>query len=863
MPVFQVLKFGGASLDTADALRRAATLVKHAAPDVAVVVSAGNDTADLLRAAVECALKGEEKEALERAQQFGNRQLQLIEQLISSPSTAEALGSAVRQEAIELAAICQSVRVLQELTERTKDAIRARAERAIARLLAHLLAQEHVAAEYVDATRWVATELRAGQLWPDFPKCELAAAAVIKPFLAKKVVVVTPGLLAAGPAGELVTLGAGGADFSATILAKSLGAHSVTLYKDIEGLMTADPHWVPEARVIPELHFREAAELAYYGARVLHPRALIPAMDGAISIFIKNISQPSSHGTRIAGDVKPRAYPVKALTAYLDQALVSVDGSGMIGVPGMAARTFGALSQAGHSVSMISQASSESSICFVVPDSEAEHCKSALETAFAPELKRRLVDSIQVQQQVAILAVIGIGMRGTPGIAARTFSALSRQKINILAIAQGSSELNITLAVRQRDASEALNALHREYQLDRIHALPEPEGRESNLVLLGFGQIGRALAQQMSDQAVYFERDLGINLKTIAVLDRSGLKLDATGFRPEALKSLVQLKNAGGKSPNAQLQRTPRHSQELLREKLWQLPLHQPILTDLTAAETAPLILEALEHGFHIVLANKKPLAIPQPEFDEMMESARRHSLSLRYEATVGAGLPVLDTLSKLKEAGDEVNLVEGCLSGTLGYLMTQLEQGLALSAAVAKAYQLGYTEPDPREDLSGMDVARKALILARTLGHKVDLEAIQVTALFPKELSDADPARFIKNLEQLDREYAEKHRKAIKAKRVLRYVAKISRGEIQVAMEPVPKTSPMARLHGTDNQIVLHTRRYSTNPLVITGPGAGAEVTAAGVLNDIVAIASGQDRRLTRHSFANLTKGRLAGASQ
>jgi aspartokinase/homoserine dehydrogenase 1 len=861
MPVLQVLKFGGDSLETVDGLKAAATLVKEAAPDVLVVVSASIQTSDFLRAAVESALQGKEKDALDRARQFGEHQLQLIAQ-ISSPSVQTALRSEVRRDVAELSAIFQSVRVLQELTERTSDAVRARAERASARLFVHLLAKEHVPAQFVDATQLIATELRAGQLWPDFPKCELLAATVLNPLLARKVVVVTPGLVAAGPGAEVVTLGAGGSDFSATILAKSVGAHSVTLYKEAPGLMTADPQWVPEARVIPELHFREAAELAYQGARVLQPRVLIPAIDGRIPIFIKNLSHPSSGGTRIAGDVEPRAYPVKALTAYLDQALVSVEGKGMMGVPGMAARTFGALSQAGHSVSMISQASSESSICFVVPESEAEDSKSALEAVFASELAHRLVDSIQVQRQVAILAVIGLGMRGTPGIAARTFTALSRQKINVLAIAQGSSELNITLAVHQEDASHALRVLHREYQLDRIHALPEPEGRESNLVLLGFGQIGRALAQQMSDQAPYFERDLGINLKTIAVLDRSGLKLNQAGFQPEALKNLVQLKAAGAKSPNFPLQRTPRHSQELLKDKLWPIPLHQPILTDLTAAETAPLILDALEHGFHIVLANKKPLAIAQAEFDEMMESARRHSLSLRYEATVGAGLPVLDTLSKLKEAGDEIRLVEGCLSGTLGYLMTQLEQGQPFSAAVAKAYELGYTEPDPREDLSGMDVARKALILARTLGQKLDLGAIQLTALFPEELSDSDPLRFIKNLEQLDSDYAESLRKATKEKKVLRYVARISKGEIQVSMEAVPKTSPMARLHGTDNQIVLHTRRYSTNPLVITGPGAGAEVTAAGVLNDIVAIASGQDRRMIRRPAAP-AKNRLVGSSQ
>jgi len=268
------------------------------------------------------------------------------------------------------------------------------------------------------------------------------------------------------------------------------------------------------------------------------------------------------------------------------------------------------------------------------------------------------------------------------------------------------------------------------------------------------------------------------------------------------------------------------------------------VLVDLTAAETAPLLLEALEHGFHIVLANKKPLAVPQSEFDALLEAATSRGLSLRYEATVGAGLPVLDTLRKLKEAGDEVQMIQGCLSGTLGYLMTQLEQGVLFSAAVSQAFALGYTEPDPREDLSGMDVARKALILARALGHRSDLSEIAVDALFPPEISDSNPERFLKKLTQLDEQYQERQRQARKEKKVLRYLAQISKGQIKVGLQAVSSSSSLGRLHGTDNQVVLQTRRYAANPLVVTGPGAGAEVTAAGVLNDILAIASNQDRR-------------------
>ena len=717
--------------------------------------------------------------------------------------------------------------------------------RAAAKRFAAKLAEAGVPAEYIDGAPLLPTEAHGRQHWPDLVRCEPRAAEKLGPLLRRQLVPVVCAALGSGQRGEDVLLAPGGADFAAAIFAASLGARSLTLFNDEDGLLTADRRFVAAARCIPELHYREAAELAYYGAQTLQPRALIPLMDRQIPLFIRSLSKPQG-GTRIAADVTPGAYPVRALTTFQRQALVSVEGRGMVGVPGMAARTFAALAETGHSVSMISQASSESSICFAVPAAEAGHTRAALERAFEPELTRRLVDSIQVKPDVAIVAVVGMGMRGTPGIAARCFGALSREKINFAAIAQGSSELNITMVIDEENVGAALNALHAEFQLDRVRALGDAKGRESNLVLLGFGQIGRALAQQMSEQAGYFEHELSLNLKTIAVLDRAGLQLEESGFSPQSLLRLIKLKAEGRQSP-APLEQTPPRSLELLREQLWPLPLHKPVLADLTAAETGPIIHEALERGFHVVLANKKPLANSQDDFEALMQTAREHGLSLRYEATVGAGLPVLDTLSKLKEAGDRVELVSGCFSGTLGFLMTQLEEGARFSDAVSSAYRLGYTEPDPRDDLSGLDVARKALILARTLGQRTELKEISVSPLFRHELSDADPKRFIENLKRLDEEYAEKVRRAQAEGNVLRYVARISSSGISVGIEAVPKNSPVGRLHGTDNQIVLQTRRYSKNPLVITGPGAGADVTAAGVLNDVVAIAAGPARRRWR----------------
>ncbi len=740
--------------------------------------------------------------------------------------------------------MCQSISVLRELTRRAEDSLVARGERLLARLFVAYLGELRIRASYVDAAEIILIESRLGGLWPNFATCERAAKRHVVPLLGAGKVVVIPGYIGSGPEGEVVTLGRGGSDFSAAIVARSLGARSVTLFKEVDGLMTADPKLVPQARVLGDVHYREAAELAFYGARVLHPRTMIPLVDRGIPLFVRNSFRAQPAGTRIAGDVEPGPYPVKALTAIHRQALIAVEGKGMIGVPGVAGRAFTALAAAGHSVSMISQASSESSICFVVPESEAGHAVKTLQQAFENERRMKMIDRIQAQKRLALIAVVGLGMRGRPGIAARTFSALSGAGVNVVAIAQGSSELNITVAVREVEATPALIALHNEFQLDKIRPLADASGRESKLTLLGFGQIGRALAKQLAKQERHLRSELGADIKVIAVADRSGIKIEEKGFSAAALQRIASRKAAGTRLFDRSSPLTLEQVQAIMRVELWLLPSHRPILVDLTSEETAPLLQEAIERGFHIVLANKKPLAVPQIEYDRLFQTAKERRVSIRYEATAGAGLPVLDTMAKLREAGDRVDTIVGCFSGTLGYVMTALQDGMRFSDAVRAAWKSGYTEPDPRDDLSGTDVARKALILARALGVRIELSDVALEPLFGPEVDDADPAKFVANLAALDEEFAQRAHAAAEARRVLRYVATVKRQGIRVGIEAVPANSPMGRLRGSDNQVAIYSKRYKTNPLVVTGPGAGAEVTAAGVLNDIVAITVQERRR-------------------
>jgi aspartokinase/homoserine dehydrogenase 1 len=834
----QIYKFGGAAVGTPDAILTAIDHVRSSQTKLTVVVSAMSGVTDLLIEAAEASLHGQISRAVAAASRFRALHQETIRALFSDSERAGRMEVIVDQAADELEAICRSVGVLRELTTRTRDAVMSRGERVLAPLFAEALADHGVRAQYVDATEIIFADRRLGTVWPDFARCQAGVDARLRPLLAQGVVPVVPGFLGTGVEGELLTLGRGGTDLTASILGRLLGAERVVLWKEVDGLMTADPRLVPSARPLTALHTREAAELAFYGAKVLHPRALFPLADRPIPLFIRNTLDTSAPGTRIAGDVPPGAYPVKALSAVQGQALLSISGKGMLGVPGVAGRTFSALSAAGHSAAMISQASSEASICFVIPDAEASHAARALREVFAAELASGLIDDIRIEPGLALIAVVGLGMRGLPGIAARTFGALARAKVNIVAIAQGSSELNITVAVLDAEVKTALQALHSEYRLDKVHPLGDAGGGEAQIALVGFGQIGRTLVGQVSSQSDYFQRDLGLRIKCVALADRSGPLVMEQGISPNDLSSLSAQKAAGRKLVASGEALSVERMRAALAGELFTLPFAHPILVDLTADETAPLLLDALRHGFHVVLANKRPLTVPQAEYDELFAAAREKRRALRYEATVGAGLPILDTLAKLRDAGDEVRSLLGCFSGTLGYLMTQVEAGTRFSEAVARARALGYTEPDPRDDLLGRDVGRKALILARTLGLRLDLSDVTLTPLFPPELDNPDPDAFVAGLAAIDADFATRAATAEREGKVLRYVVRITRERVTVGLETVEAASPLGRLRGTDNQIALYTRRYENNPLVVTGPGAGAEVTAAGVLNDIVAVA-------------------------
>ncbi|MGI8818968.1 MAG: bifunctional aspartate kinase/homoserine dehydrogenase I [Gemmatimonadales bacterium] len=827
-----VHKFGGASLADSAAVRRAVDIIQSHHPEPAVVVvSAMAGVTDALLAVAQQAEGGNERTLAPLIGQLRTRHAEAARALLPAGRARTAMLAHITEVFEELEALAGGLRRLRELTARTTDVVISRGERLSARLMAAALDAAGTKARYVDALEVVHTDNAFGQASPDFVHTDRSALAILGPIIAGGFIPVVPGFIGATPTGEVATLGRGGSDLTATLLARALGARQVSLWKDVPGLLTADPRVVPDARVIPRLHAREAAELAYYGAKVLHPRALIPLAGRRIAIHIRPFEDPDSPGTEVSEQVEPGRFPVKALTAAGGQALITVTGNGMLGVPGIAARTFAALHARRISVSLISQASSEHSICFSVPEPFAADARDSLMQEFQGEIGRREIDGVEVTPAMATVAVVGLGMHGTPGVAAGVFSALAAGNLNVVAIAQGSSELNISVVVAASDAPEAQRRIHAAFQLSRIAggSVIRPERME--VVLLGFGQIGRALASLLARV-----HRPALSLRVAAVIDRSGFIFDPEGISPRRLAGLASEKRKGRRL--ADLPKGRAATAEAAVAHIAGYALTRPVLVDLTADDTVAALEQALTHGMDLVLANKRPLADRRSVSEGLRQTARARGRRILHEATVGAGLPIIDTYHKLVESGDRVERIEGLLSGTLGYVLSEVSAGVPFSRAVRSAKTKGYTEPDPRDDLSGMDVARKALILARLLGYQGELRQSAVESLVPKWGRDLSMADFLGRLDEVDAQWKRRVDEAAAQGSVLRYLAQVTPTKVAVGVQAVPLASPLAGIKGSDNQLVFTTARYKSNPLVITGPGAGAEVTAAGVLNDILRLA-------------------------
>ena len=826
-------KFGGAALADAESIRHVAAIVVRddASRRRVIVASALSGVTESLLGVLRQVTVASDEEIRSAVARIAERHHAVIAALLDGEAAA-CVHRHVDAALAELATLALAARLAGGAAPRELDLGAARGERLAARILAAVLRREGIRAAYVDATDVLATDAAFGQGAPDMHRTARLARAALEPLLAAGEIAVVPGFFGAGPAGEVVTLGRGGSDLTATLLGRVLGARDVVLWKDVPGLLTADPRAVPGARPIVQLNVREAAEVAQYGARVLHPAALVP-LTSRMRVFVRPFADPSAAGTEISARAVDVRSPVKAIAATMDQALVTIAGRGLSVRPGIVGRAFIALDAAGVGASLISQAATEYAFAFTIRAVDGARAVDALRCALGPEIAHGDIESVEARVGIATVGVVGLRLADEPGVAARVFAALAGARINVLAAAQGSgSGGSLSLVVDATRAIEAQRVIHDEFQLHKQGGGRSTAPAHTDVVILGAGTIGRELLSQLSDRRA----TTGAALRVCGVIDSTGYVFAPAGLSRRHLSALCRHKAEGGRLRDCEggTTATARAAVEAIAAHA----LSHPVLVDVTAADTGPTLELALSRGWNIVLANKVPLAADLATSDRLHRAALEQNRRVLHEATVGAGLPVIDTLRKLVDAGDRVLRIEGCPSGTLGYLFGALGRGVRFSAALRAAVDAGYAEPDPRIDLCGLDVARKALILGRLIGFTGDLADVRVESLVPPALAEVPRDEFLARLDELDAAWDGRVTAARREGKVLRYRARVSSRGVQVGLVAVSVTDPLGSLSGTDNQFSFTTTRYRAQPLVITGPGAGPAVTAAGVVNDLLRLA-------------------------
>lgn len=810
-------KFGGSSLADAACFRRVAAILKsQPAPCQLVVVSAMRGTTDVLIGLAEAAVRGAPDWRVDW-QRLHERHQAAARELLGDDAapTLAWLDAGFAQ----LARLLDALAVLGTPNREALESIQGLGETWSAHLLARFLAKEGADCACLDAREVLVVshgELGAVVDWDDSAR-RLAdwRAQHAQPWL------VVTGFVARTRTGRPTVLGRNGSDYSAAIFAALCGAGELTIWGDTDGVLSADPRLVPDATPLPCLSYDEACELAYFGAKVIHPQTLTPAIARGLPVRIRNTFDPDHPGTAIGNgrDAANDAPPVKGISAVQGLAVLTLEGAGMIGVPGTAERTFGALHRAGVSVVMISQGSSEHSICCVVRSADTVAAEAAIARAFEAEIARGEIHRVSVAGDISVLAVVGDGMAGTPGVAARTFGALARTGINIRAIAQGASERNISVAVASADTARALRAVHAAFWLSP---------QTLSIGLVGPGKVGAALLAQIEAARPRLLREHQLDLRVRAVATSRRLWL---GEADDAARW-------NEADAACDLDAFARHVQAE------HLP-HALVVDCSASGAVADRYAGWLARGIHVVTPNKQAGAGPSERW-RAIRAATASGARFRYEATVGAGLPVISTLRDLLDTGDELLAVEGIFSGTLAWLFNRYDGTQPFSGLVREAHALGYTEPDPRDDLSGTDVARKLVILAREAGSALDLADVAVESLVPEALRAIDATGFMQRLGELDAPIAARFAAARADDKVLRYVARRGEdGRASVGLVALPADHAFAHLRLTDNVVQFTTRRYRDNPLVVQGPGAGPEVTAAGVFADILRVAAALGARL------------------
>lgn len=810
-----VIKFGGTSVATAKRIESIATIIsslqkKHGR--VAAVFSAfGGVTDELIRMSRMAA--AQDAGYIDVFNKIRHRHQQAIQEL--GLKKDKPLHDFMEETFAELHDILHGVFLVRELSPRTLDFISGHGEVLSAKIISHYFNACKLKANFLDARKVIRTDENFGSARVDF---KITNPAIKEHFRRSKGVEVITGFVASTTNQEMTTLGRGGSDYTAAIFGAALDASEIQIWTDVDGVMTADPRKVKKAFCVPTMTYEEAMEMSHFGAKVIHPPTIQPALEKGIPLWIRNTFRPESRGTLISTVSRDYDFMIKGISSIDDIALLTLQGSGMVGVAGISARLFGALSLAKVNVILITQGSSEHTISFAVKPGDADLARQAIEDAFTLEIKAKLIEKVRVEEKLSIVAVIGENMRNTPGVSGRLFQALGKNGISVVATAQGSSELNISVVVQKENLDKALNSLHQAFFLSDVKTL--------SVFLVGCGLIGSTLLRQIEKHKQHLRHARSLEITVAGIANSRKMTFNPDGLVLNKYKDLLD-----------ESSETMDIGMFIRRMKEYNLP--QCIFIDCTSSEEiVSHYAEVLESSISIVTPNKIANSGKLSNYKKLREIALRRNVRFLYETNVGAGLPVINTLTDLLTSGDRILRIEAVLSGTLSFIFNTFKQGTQFHAIVKEAMERGYTEPDPRIDLSGKDVARKLLILARETGLEIEMKDIEIEQILPPSCQKAKTVTdFLKELERNNDVFGKRRDKAMKNGKVLRFIASLAKGKAKIELQEVDSSHPFYNLSGSDNIISFTTERYHDRPLVVKGPGAGAEVTAAGVFAEIISI--------------------------
>ena len=810
----KVLKFGGTSVGSVESIRKLLQIIERedqGSGNPVIVLSAMSGVTNLLSAMADKASQGgtfhHELKELEE------RHFDVIKELLAV-SRQNPVFTQLRILFNEIEDLLQGISMLRELTPRTRDLVLSYGERCSTFMISKIAGQEKDNTIFVNAAELIKTDSSFGQAKVNIELSEM----LIRDFYERnkgKMLFVT-GFIASNDEGRITTLGRGGSDYTAAIFGSALNASEIEIWTDVNGMMTADPRMVKKAFSLPELSYTEAMELSFFGAKVIYPPTMIPAFMKRIPIVIRNTFEPEFVGSVIKHNCENSNLAIKGISSINDISIINIEGSGMVGKAGFSGRLFSLLAREQINVILITQSSSEHSITFAIHPGDAARAQHMIEQEFELELLAKKLEAPVFEQGLAILAIVGENMKQTPGISGKLFHALGRNGINVRAIAQGSSEYNISVIISREDLNKGLNAVHDAFFVDLNKTL--------NLFCLGTGNIGKTLFRQLQEHRQFLQEHNGIQIRVVGISNTRKMYFD-----PDGIDLDDWAKTLNDSSLSADL--------KSFIEKMKDLNLPNCVFADNTASlKPIEFYIEIFSSNISIVTCNKIGNSSGYAQYKLFKETARTHGVDYFYETNVGAGLPIVRTLRDLMVSGDRILSIEAILSGTISYIFNNYKGNVSFHDVVKQAQEKGYTEPDPRDDLKGTDFMRKMLILARDAGYPLEAEDVHIESMLPQACIDAQSVEeFYAELQKEDAFFENLKKQAEDDRKVLRYIAKLEDGKATINLQMVDDTHPFYALSGSDNIISFTTDRYKERPMVVKGPGAGADVTAAGVFADIV----------------------------